>query len=116
MDFDNLGRCALPLNDASDLSRGAFVNRSVPADRKRNSLIAPHPFVIVSTLEAKLQENAHAVSGMLLKATSFDFLGRFREVISDPLNLLIERVPMAGFVDGDQVYLHNGLRVPVAGP
>jgi hypothetical protein len=53
---------------------------------------------------------------MLLKATSFDFLGRFREVISDPLNLLIERVPMAGFVDGDQVYLHNGLRVPVAGP
>jgi Methyltransferase FkbM domain len=53
---------------------------------------------------------------MLLKATSGDFLGRFREVISDPLNLLIERVPMAGFIDGDQVYLHNGLRVPVAGP
>jgi hypothetical protein len=53
---------------------------------------------------------------MLLKATSGDFLGRFREVISDPLNLLIERVPMAGFLDGDQVYLHNGLRVPVAGP
>jgi hypothetical protein len=53
---------------------------------------------------------------MLLKATSGDFLGRFREVISDPLNLLIERVPMAGFIEGDQVYLHNGLRVPVAGP
>ncbi len=53
---------------------------------------------------------------MLLKATSGDFLGRFREVISDPLNLLIERVPMAGFINGDQVYLHNGLRVPVAGP
>jgi hypothetical protein len=53
---------------------------------------------------------------MLLKATSGDFLGRFREVISDPLNLLIERVPLAGFVDGDQVCLHNGLRVPVAGP
>jgi Methyltransferase FkbM domain len=53
---------------------------------------------------------------MLLKATSGDFLGRFREVISDPLNLLIERVPTAGFLDGDQVYLHNGLRVPVAGP
>jgi Methyltransferase FkbM domain len=30
--------------------------------------------------------------------------------------LLIERVPMAGFLDSDQVYLHNGLRVPVAGP
>jgi hypothetical protein len=53
---------------------------------------------------------------MLLKAASSDFLGRFREVISDPLNLLIERVPMAGFTDGDQVILHNGLRVPVAGP
>jgi hypothetical protein len=53
---------------------------------------------------------------MLLKAASGDFLGRFREVISDPLNLLIERVPMAGFLDGDQVYLHNGLRVPVTGP
>lgn len=53
---------------------------------------------------------------MLLKATSGDFLGRFREVISDPLNLLIERVPMAGFLEGDLVYLHNGLRVPVAGP
>jgi Methyltransferase FkbM domain len=52
---------------------------------------------------------------MLLKATSGDFLGRFREVISDPLNLLIERVPAAGFVDGDQVYLHNGLLVPIAG-
>jgi hypothetical protein len=44
MDFDNLGQRALPLNDASDLSRGAFVNRSVPGDRKRNSLIPPHPF------------------------------------------------------------------------
>jgi hypothetical protein len=53
---------------------------------------------------------------MPLKATSGDFLGRFREVISDPLNLLIERVPLAGFLDGDQVYLHNGLRVPVGGP
>jgi tRNA A58 N-methylase Trm61 len=50
-----------------------------------------------------------------LKAQPNDFLGRFREVISDPLNLLIERVPMAGFVNGNQVYLHNGNRVPVAG-
>jgi hypothetical protein len=53
---------------------------------------------------------------MMGKAAANDFLGRFREVISDPLNLLIERVPEAGFVDGDLVYLHNGLRVPVAGP
>src|SRR5262249_2339044 len=52
----------------------------------------------------------------VLKARPDDFLGRFREVVSDPLNMLIERVPMAGYVEGDQVYLHNGLRVPVVGP
>ena len=50
-----------------------------------------------------------------LKAQPDDFLGRFREVISDPLNLLIERVPMAGVVEGNEVYLHNGNRVPVVG-
>src|SRR5579862_10039493 len=49
------------------------------------------------------------------KAETADFIGRFREVISDPLNLLIERVPMAGVVEGDEVCLHNGIRVPVAG-
>jgi hypothetical protein len=42
---------------------------------------------------------------------------RFREVISDPLNLLIARVPQAGFVDAAGcVVLHNGHRVPVSGP
>lgn len=49
------------------------------------------------------------------KAQPNDFLGRFREVISDPLNLLIERVPMAGIVEANEVHLHNGLRVPVSG-
>jgi Methyltransferase FkbM domain len=49
------------------------------------------------------------------KAADADFLGRWREVISDPLNLLIERVPMAGMVEGTDVYLHNGNRVPVIG-
>jgi hypothetical protein len=50
-----------------------------------------------------------------LKAADTDFVGRFREVISDPLNLLIERVPQAGIVEGNDVYLHNGNRVPVTG-
>ena len=49
------------------------------------------------------------------KAAPDDLLGRFREVISDPLNLLIERVPMAGVVEANHVYLHNGNRVPRAG-
>lgn len=38
---------------------------------------------------------------------------RFREIISDPLNLLIERVPMAGAIENGQITLHNGLRVPI---
>ncbi|MBS0661490.1 MAG: FkbM family methyltransferase [Verrucomicrobia bacterium] len=46
------------------------------------------------------------------KAGPNDYLGRCREVISDPLNLLIERVPEAGAVEGDEVYLHNGHLVP----
>jgi hypothetical protein len=51
----------------------------------------------------------------MLKAADSDFVGRFREVISDPLNLLIERVPEAGFLEGNEVCLHNGNRVPAAG-
>jgi Methyltransferase FkbM domain len=49
------------------------------------------------------------------KAADADIIGRFREVISDPLNVLIERVPQAGTVEGNDVYLHNGNRVPVSG-
>jgi len=46
-----------------------------------------------------------------------NFTERFREIISDPLNLLIERVPEAGYVDAEgRVVLHNGIRVPIAGP
>ncbi len=50
------------------------------------------------------------------KADSQDFAGRFREIISDPLNLMIARCPLAGSVVNGLVYLHNGIRVPVAGP
>ena len=49
------------------------------------------------------------------KAADEDFLGRCREVISDPLNLLIERVPQSGLVEGNDVYLHNGNVVPMNG-
>ena len=49
------------------------------------------------------------------KAADWDFLGRFREVISDPINLLVERVPQSGIIEGNEVYLHNGNRVPVSG-
>ncbi|QLE86088.1 FkbM family methyltransferase [Shewanella sp. Scap07] len=50
------------------------------------------------------------------KAKANDFYGRFREIVSDPLNLLIERCPNAGFVNGEYVYLHNGIKVPFKGP
>ena len=41
---------------------------------------------------------------------------RFREIVSDPINVLIERVPNAGYLDSDKkVILHNGIRVPVGG-
>jgi hypothetical protein len=58
---------------------------------------------------------AGATMQLPLKATETDFVGRFREIISDPLNLLIERVPMAGAVQGNEVFLHNGNRVPLTG-
>ena len=49
------------------------------------------------------------------KAQNDDFLGRFREAISDPLNLLIERNPMAGIIEQNEVCLHNGNWVPLTG-
>jgi len=52
---------------------------------------------------------------MSTKADVGDFPGRFREIVSDPLNLFIRRAANAGFTDGSLVYLHNGLRVPVSG-
>jgi hypothetical protein len=43
-------------------------------------------------------------------------LERYREIVSDPLNMLIERVTEAGFVDDrGRVVLHNGNRVPIRG-
>jgi hypothetical protein len=53
---------------------------------------------------------------MIPKAEPTDFLGRFREVVSDPINILIERDPRAGLVENGLVYLHNGNRVPASGP
>jgi len=52
------------------------------------------------------------------KAAPGDYLARFREIVSDPCNRLIRRVPLAGFIgrereSGEQfVVMHNGLLVP----
>ncbi len=69
----------------------------------------------------KMSETSHpkkvfANSAKLAKAAPGSFLERYREIVSDPLNLLIERVPDAGYVDdAGCVILHNGHRVPVSG-
>lgn len=56
-------------------------------------------------------------AALVPKARGSDFLGRFREILQDPLNLLINRVPLAGVVDAaGMVTLHNGLCVPLTGP
>lgn len=52
---------------------------------------------------------------MTPKATSSDFIGRFREIVSDPLNMLIQRHERAGLLEDGLVYLHNGHRVPLRG-
>lgn len=53
--------------------------------------------------------------GIFPRADPLDNLARFREIVSDPLNLLIERVPEAGYVQDGFVVLHNGIKVPVSG-
>ena len=53
---------------------------------------------------------------MISKAEGSDFSGRFREIISDPLNLLIVRDPIAGSVIDGYVTLHNGIKVACSGP
>jgi hypothetical protein len=65
-------------------------------------------------------EGADAKSGKktvmcIPKAKSADFLGRFREIVSDPLNLLIERTPKVGVVEDNLVCLHKGHRVSFSG-
>lgn len=45
------------------------------------------------------------------KADWYDYRGRFREVVSDPSNLLIPRVENAGTIENDCIIMHNGIKV-----
>ena len=49
------------------------------------------------------------------KTAGGDLLARYRDIVSDPLNLLIARHPKAGHTEDGLVYLHNGLRVHLTG-
>ena len=51
----------------------------------------------------------------LSKSTITDFAARYREIISDPLNLIISRVPDAGYLKSNHVTLHNGVKVKIKG-
>lgn len=63
---------------------------------------------------AKIENEPRANILFLEKAKNFQ--ERFKDVISDPLNLLIERVPEAGYMDDDlNIILHNGNKVPSEG-
>lgn len=55
-------------------------------------------------------------SKAIAKSDAGDFRGRFRETVSDPLNIFIDRVPEAGTMDGDHVIPHNGHKVALRGP
>lgn len=50
------------------------------------------------------------------KAAADNVFGRFREVIADPIGLLIDRGPFSGVIFDGLVVLHNGMRVPMSGP
>ena len=65
--------------------------------------------------DSNKSEPAWQASDATQKAQGSDFLGRFREILSDPVNLLIEREAKAGSVAGNTVHLHNGNVVPLSG-
>ena len=53
---------------------------------------------------------------MINKAEPQDYINRYREVISDPINLLIDRVAAAGYVNSDNtIIMHNGNKVSFSG-
>jgi hypothetical protein len=44
------------------------------------------------------------------------FIERFREIVADPINIYIERVPNAGYVESKKyIILHNGNKVHLSG-
>ncbi len=50
---------------------------------------------------------------IVAKAASADYEGRFREIMADPSNAYIPRVPDAGKVKDGAVVMHNGIKVYV---
>ena len=80
----------------------------------RGRLIGIIVKIAIKTQEILLPKPSWASPETLSKAESFK--DRFREVISDPINILINRESDAGYVNSDgNVILHNGNQVPYTG-
>ncbi|MFY2822320.1 FkbM family methyltransferase [Ruegeria sp. MALMAid1280] len=68
----------------------------------------------LTDIQKETDWSEYADGDILEKGISFQ--ERARDVISDPLNLLIDRVPNAGYVNKEgHVVLHNGNAVPISG-
>jgi hypothetical protein len=79
---------------------------------KKNTSIADHKKL---HMDEAVSISSSQFEPKFPRAHPLDNLARFREIVSDPLNLLIERVPEAGYVQDGFVVLHNGIKVPVSG-
>jgi len=83
-------------------------------DKLRGCLIRIIVKIAIKGREILLPKPSWASPETLSKAKSFK--DRFREVISDPINILIYRESDAGYVNSDgNVILHNGNQVPYTG-
>jgi hypothetical protein len=104
---------------------GSFLRgRRAPSSRRNGAKIEREAHLPMKRLITRIFKNrsvdvarlrkGYANPDSLEKASSY--IERYREIVSDPLNILIYRVPEAGYVDKDGcVILHNGHRVPVQG-
>lgn len=74
--------------------------------------------IILRSLNIQVQDiKIENPSNFLNLEKAKNFKERYREIISDPLNNLINKEDKAGFIDNENnVFLHNGIKVPVNGP
>lgn len=72
-------------------------------------------FLRIFNIEISIIQNQDYADVLFLEKAK-NFQERFKDAISDPLNLLIDRVPQAGYLDeNSNVILHNGNKVSSKG-
>jgi len=71
--------------------------------------------LLIKFFKLKIEKIPNYGNSILLEKGQ-SYPDRFREIISDPINIFIQRVADAGYVDKNNcVILHNGNRVPITG-